>query len=156
MNVIQSPGGKSKRSPLHSLFKDRRSAMKSGLDTRRGSPQRILKKSKEHSRDSQNKDFSRERCVPTKATAQGLAIHTDDMTDTVDSKTFVHMIGKSTLSPKEKRTTQTPGHILDIQTKSVYAVSTLKARVHSEELGDHLWFFLWLKILWQWNELGYS
>ena len=142
LSVIQSPGGKSKRSPLARPFVQRSTKCNeewAGHEAWKRHRE-FFKKSKDATVIPKTKTFP-ERFVPTKVTAQGLAIRTEDRTDIVDSRTFVHMIRKSTRSPKEKRTTRTPGHILDTQTKSGYADSTLKARVHSAELGTHLWFF---------------
>ena len=49
--------------------------------------QKTLQKSKDTLVIPTTKTFP-ERLVPTKATAQGLAIHTEDRTDIVDSNTF--------------------------------------------------------------------
>ena len=53
---------------------------------------------------------------PASATVPGLAIHTKDMMYIVDSGASLHMMGLSSLSPKEKRTTRKSDSILDFQT----------------------------------------
>ena len=55
----------------------------------------------------------------------------------VDSGASLHLLGISSLTPKEKRTIRMSYVILDIQTANGMTVSELQAQIHIEELGIH-------------------
>ena len=65
---------------------------------------------------------------PTEVTLQRMTIRTKDRVYIADSEAFVHKLGKSSLSPKEKRTIRKSEHLLAIQTANGTTLSKLRAK----------------------------
>ena len=93
-----------------------------------GSPTKNPSKITGHYFDVDNTDFLRSD-VSTKAAVQGLAIQTNGRMYIVDSGASLHMLGISSLSPREKRTPRKSQHVLGIQATDGITFSTLQQEV---------------------------
>ena len=90
-----------------------------------------------HFFDVDNTDFRRSD-VSTKAPVQGLAIQTSGRMYIVDSGGSFHVLGISSLSPREKRRPRKSEHVLGIQATSGIYVLDVATRSTYSRLWVHL------------------